>query len=746
MATAVDMAAYSRSLQVEKHEIDTLINMFPPGHMTADRLPVYNDELKEIKDKFREFSTKLFNFAMQYTTITEVPKSLQGESMTIRWWQQVEEALSKKVADHHLQVRQAASQLQAQRGMSDFERRDLEIKEKQLALMEENKKKSEHSEQVRANAIAQSKYDEILTISIELEEYLGQVTDWEKATRAEVITAMKSLDKWSQRYNDLHKAHRDFTVATSSFPLSGETEKVEEIMQDMINKYSDVTAAIQDEDKKRELYSLAGATTEQVKMPKFSGGAGEDFTTFKSKLIIALEKNRIAASDKIDKLRSCLSGQALALVPEKSKDFSTALQVLADAFGNPEKILAVRINELKKLGKCPPESLNGKWNYQAVVSFCLKVEVLVQDLIDLAEADASEQLKYDAYSSAVRVSIQNLFSIKEVKKMRSFAGRGKTGLEEHIKYVKDIRSKAQNMVEPVHEVKEKVVRKSDSKAGDDEQRKASHNIFKKPRRFEDCRICGTLETEGGTDLYDDHISDDITGCPKFQAMSADDRRNTCLKARFCLRCCDNEVVFNAWHSRNCKVSKTQKLPLTCVKYPKCTMHSWLCPQHKDANKSKITEFTKKLNITPPVNTNTASTQKSESVSEVSTNAVKPDEVAKVIKNMRRNAKKKGAEVYDIPQGNSMFILAPLKGKSEPVLTFLDSGCSDAVFKDGIPGDQLQGICVNQGPICCTGVGNIQLQAKQEWIVKFKRKDGNYQLVQGLTLDTVCAPMPIVALL
>ena len=85
MANAVDMAADSRSMQVDKHEIETLINMFPPDHMTAHWLPVYNDEMKEIKDKFREFSTKLFNFSMKYTTITEVPTSLQGESMAIRW-------------------------------------------------------------------------------------------------------------------------------------------------------------------------------------------------------------------------------------------------------------------------------------------------------------------------------------------------------------------------------------------------------------------------------------------------------------------------------------------------------------------------------------------------------------------------------------------------------------------------------------------------------------------------------------
>ena len=44
---------------------------------------------------------------------------------------------------------------------------------------------------------------------------------------------------------------------------------------------------------------------------------------------------------------------------------------------------------------------------------------------------------------------------------------------------------------------------------------------------------------------------------------------------------------------------------------------------------------------------------------------------------------------------------------------------------------------------CTGVGNIQLSARQEWIVKFRKKDGNVQLVRGLSLDAVCAPMPTI---
>ena len=91
----------------------------------------------------------------------------------------------------------------------------------------------------------------------------------------------------------------------------------------------------------------------------------EDFSTFKAKLLLALEKNMVPVSDKIEKLRSCLSGAALSLVPEKTTDFEAALETLQSAFGNPERVLSVRINEIKKVGKCPPEVLNGKRNYSA---------------------------------------------------------------------------------------------------------------------------------------------------------------------------------------------------------------------------------------------------------------------------------------------------------------------------------------------------------------------------------------------
>ena len=68
------------------------------------------------------------------------------------------------------------------------------------------------------------------------------------------------------------------------------SDKVEEVVEDTTEKYTKVVKAIRDQDKKRELYSLAGPNSEQVKLPRFSGSTGEDFLTFKKKLFLAFEK------------------------------------------------------------------------------------------------------------------------------------------------------------------------------------------------------------------------------------------------------------------------------------------------------------------------------------------------------------------------------------------------------------------------------------------------------------------------
>ena len=146
-----------------------------------------------------------------------------------------------------------------------------------------------------------------------------------------------------------------------------------------------------------------------VRLPKFGGSLGEDFATFKSKCLLPMEKNRVPVSDKIEKLRNCLSGQALTLVSEKRKDFFSALKVFSDAFGNPMKVLAVKIqlrsrNQVNVLLTLPMENQTFKL-----------------------------YLKQGVYNPSVRDHIENIFGTQDFMKIRALTGTGTVGLEEHVK-------------------------------------------------------------------------------------------------------------------------------------------------------------------------------------------------------------------------------------------------------------------------------------------------------------------------
>ena len=101
-----------------------------------------------------------------------------------------------------------------------------------------------------------------MALGVELEDQLSVVEDWSSATRAQVITAMKSLDKWALTFNNLNRAYRDFSLATATYNLPDLAPQVESTMTKLITLYNKVTKDVQGEDSTRELYSLAGVATE----------------------------------------------------------------------------------------------------------------------------------------------------------------------------------------------------------------------------------------------------------------------------------------------------------------------------------------------------------------------------------------------------------------------------------------------------------------------------------------------------
>ena len=78
------------------HNVEIMISTFPPDHMTVDRLSSYNDELREIRDKFREFSGMVLVFAMNFVNTADPPKSSGGQDMNVNWWQKFGKTISSQ--------------------------------------------------------------------------------------------------------------------------------------------------------------------------------------------------------------------------------------------------------------------------------------------------------------------------------------------------------------------------------------------------------------------------------------------------------------------------------------------------------------------------------------------------------------------------------------------------------------------------------------------------------------------------
>ena len=99
----------------------------------------------------------------------------------------------------------------------------------------------------------------------------------------------------------------------------------------------------------------------------------------------------------------------------------------------------------------------------------------------------------------------------------------------------------------------------------------------------------------------------------------------------------------------------------------------------------------------------------------------------------------------VPEGQPLFMFHATQGKTKPVMTFYDTGCSHAVFKQGIPREQLCGQLVAKGPFNIDGVGGLSTLALDEWIVSVPRCDGKKQLIQGLTVPKITTDFPFINL-
>ena len=260
-------------------------------------------------------------------------------------------------------------------------------------------------------------------------------------------------------------------------------------------------------------------------------------------------------------------------------------------------------------------------------------------------------------------------------------------------------------------------------------------FFRPAKRFEECRICVHLSATSSAhhDLFENHLSNYATGCPRFMEATSEKRKVLVSKVKLCTQCFNPELIVNNAHMKECPFNK-KKNNFSCTS-DSCKEHMWICLAHKQKNKSAMEKFRQEMQ------------SKGHSLAMASYIPLQAcsAETESAVKRIRRGQVKRNRDILPVPSGEPLFLFHATQGKTKPVNTFYDTGCSHAVFMEGIPGNQLRGQLVCRGPFSIGGVGGLTAKANDEWVASVKRADGKIQLVQGLTVDRVTSDFPMIDL-
>ena len=660
--------------------------------------------------------------------------------------------------------------------MSEFEKASIALQEKQFNLQQQ-------AADARRNdvyAVSRPLKKLVLEKVEEIEAELDQVSIPAMVTGDDqhITRIMQKLAGWKLQVESLNNLYQDLLVKTAVHPLdSKEQSEVSAAVIRVKDTLAKIVSTAEDEDLKRELYSLDTSNKgEQVKWPVFGGEVGEDFFKFKRDFLDAAKQNKTSSKNQITKLRENIKGYAKSLVPASVTEIIKGLEILENACGDTLRVVNHRVENLMKVGPWPNEGTKDCYSKQ--VKWIIKVQALLQEIIDLANTE--QDLGDVIYNREKLSQILKLFPTFMVDKLSKIPGYKEEKYVKIIEKLGEWKAVSQNrdLIYNSSPSSASQPQSKPSKADPPTSTPSGHINFPQPKRFPGCRICAVLKSQGVTaGLFDNHVSDYATGCPKFASLGTDQRMVIAREAKFCINCMGKDTKYSFQHNKDCPIKKKKSF-YSCKK-SSCMIHMWLCSKHQEDNEEQMVKFEEQLlqksgiklvfitrqkqastppiprsGVTPPPTSNSSvggtppphsPTSPSQPVSPMSYCAMGEKGIKQAVRKLHRINKKKDPSVETIspPVGTPLFLFQPVEGITDPVNVFYDKGCSDAVFRAGIPGVQLRGTLLAKGPFEMGGVGGITTTAEEEWLVQFTRTDNKKQLVRGVTMQQITCDFPAI---
>ena len=619
--------------------------------------------------------------------------------------------------------------------------------------------------------------------ALSLEEELKKYSDWGDASDEEIEEYMAKIDTWTRRMVKIREKVEAIERNTKIYDLDDTKMKSSLSVKKLLDCQLDTAIEnLKFEDERRCLYSLNKSKTASVKLPTFSGDPEEDFCKFKKEISKAFKTNKVKKDDQTSKLRESLRGYPKNLVPRSMESIDDAFKLLEQIYGDPARVMTARKKKLSSMGSLPRDE-KSVTAVRKQVEWLMDLEVALKGIVELAEDDL--EMEKEAYNGSMISTVRDLFPFRYLTELAQFKGTGQEKLLNMIDYIANMRENRQEVLKGCEGQEDDAgagggYRRggggyrgggsggevADSRSG---QRVKSRQLpvaavtFKQPQRDEKCRICNTLSTEGDTDnLYEDHTHNMANGCPRFAAMPCSDKLVMAKKAKLCLSCLDADYIYKPGTPHaTCPVKDNDRF-FTC-QGNKCKKHFWLCNEHAEDNKRKINSAKKYWEERKKVFVNTVFVGKSKAFPESfdiqkagqTTNETvfnTEDAITSVseARNLEEATEKlkevaTGSEVVDVPRGEPLFLFSTAVGKTKPVKIFYDEGCSHCVFKEGIPGNELDAVRTKKGPMTIGGVGNSQIKVGDEWACLLDLVDGKRQVVQGVAVDKITSDFPMVKL-
>ena len=705
------------------------INEFTVDDVCASRLPVLEKDLSDIKKLKNEYQDLIEDYIDQYIK--------ESDSELCDRWRNEITIVGKLVKDHARLIRDKKEELFPTQLLSAVDKRTLEIQEETLKLKQKSLDEKQKLETSKQNEkLEESRLAAETEANLVLGEcsVLGDIMpdkEWKDLDDNEISEAVRNIAKWQDQMLRIERSYKNYENMALKHKFSDEKiEAVKSTFEEIKAKYEANCEALKEEDSDRGLFTLEPSRTDIIKYPNFSGAASQDYLKFKETMEQRFRENKVRKKEQVAKLRECLSGSALSRVPDGVSSIDEAFKRLSEAFGNPSKIMDFNLKSLVDLGMMPPDKLpNGQPNFAKKIEWLLKMEVILAKIIELS--GRSSKLAHEAFSSSTYRKLWARFPTNVIDKLVKVPGEDAERMQGILDKITKLREHSQVMDDECGSTTVPGKKTEPAKV-------TVEVFFRSAQRFDDCRVCTHIEATTGAQpgLYENHLSNYATGCPKFIEASTEFRKNIANKIKLCRQCFHPDVIFNKDHISVCPFAK-KKNNYSC-RNKNCKEHMWICLLHKRENKESMEKFKKSLQRKGLILTYTADASLSPAVNNAQL-------LNQAVRKIRRVEKKKGVEIVPVPEGRPMFLFHPTQGKTHAVNTFYDSGCSHAVFENGIPGQQLRGQIVNKGPFSIDGVGGLVTSAMDEWVVSVPRTDGKKQLIQGLTVARITSDFPLTQL-